>query len=87
MDPEVLHQLTLWSGRLAATFLVLNFTTCFVMPWARNRLPWRGQRPGRDQKDNYGHFQFTAVHRWFAWSSITVVAIHIALSILSSVSD
>jgi hypothetical protein len=84
MSPELLHQLSLWSGRLAALLLVLNFTTCFVMPWARNRLPWRGSRPGRDQKDAYGHFQFTGVHRVFAWGAIIATAAHIIVVILSS---
>ena len=83
MDPETLHQLTLWTGRFAALFLVLNFTTCFVMPWARNKLPWRGAHPGKDNRDKYGRFQFTFVHRWFAWSSIIVVAIHVVFSIIS----
>jgi|GEM_PF-5067280 len=80
MNQELLHQLTLWSGRLAALAIVLNFTTCFVMPWARNKLPWKGSRPGRDQKDKYGWFQFTGIHRIFAWSAIVLVAVHITLS-------
>lgn len=81
MSLDFLYQLTLWSGRLAATVLVLNFTTCFVMPWARNKLPWRGSRPGRDAKDSFGKFQFTAAHKLFAWSTIVTVALHIILSI------
>jgi len=84
MSKELLRELILWSGRLAALLLVLNFTTCFVMPWARNRLPWKGSRPGRDQRDKFGAFQFTAVHKWFAWSSIVMVIAHIVLSIIRS---
>jgi len=83
MDPKLLHELTLWSGRLAALAFVLNFTTCFVMPWARNKLPWRGGRPGKDQKDKFGWFQFTAAHKVFAWITIVAVVVHITLSIFS----
>ncbi|MFO0704566.1 MAG: hypothetical protein U0517_01140 [Candidatus Andersenbacteria bacterium] len=83
MSTKLLHELTLWSGRLAALALVLNFTTCFVMPWARNRLPWRGGRPGRDQKDSYGWFQFTAAHKLFAWLTILLVLVHIIISIMA----
>lgn len=83
MTRELLRDLVLWSGRLAALLLVFNFTTCFVMPWARNRLPWRGNRPGRDKRDKFGTFQFTAVHKLFAWGSIILVIVHIVLSMMA----
>lgn len=84
MNLATLHFLGLWTGRLAAIFFVLNFTTCFVMPWARNRLPWRGSRPGRDDKDKFGNFQFTAIHKIFAWSTIITVVAHIVVIIFES---
>jgi cytochrome b561 len=78
---ETFRQFVLWTGRLAAILIVLNFTTCFVMPWARNKLPFRGSKPGADEKDQFGNFQFMAVHKIFAWSAIVAVALHIILSI------
>lgn len=83
MDDKLLHLLTLWSGRVAALLFVLNFTTCFVMPWARNKLPWKGSKPGKDDKDKFGWFAFTASHKWFAWSTIISVGIHIVFSVFN----
>jgi len=82
---DILEQLSLWTGRLAALLVVLNFTTCFVMPWAKNKLVWRGARPGKDSKDEYGHFQFTATHKWFAWSTIVMIVLHISIVIIERV--
>jgi len=79
-----MRQIVLWTGRVAALLLVLNFTTCFAMPWARSKLPWRGRKPGRDEKDSFGQFQFTAVHRVFAWAAVVAVIVHVAASILRS---
>jgi cytochrome b561 len=84
MSRELWRELILWSGRIAVLTLILNFTTCFVMPWARNKLPWFGSRPGTDQKDRFGHFQFTATHKIFAWATIVFVAVHIITAILAS---
>jgi len=81
MDAETFRQFVLWSGRLAAVLIVLNFTTCFVMPWARNKLPFKGSRPGKDEKDKFGNFQFTSLHKIFAWTAIVTVIIHMILSI------
>lgn len=81
VEAETFRQIVLWSGRIAAIAIVFNFTTCFVMPWARNKLPYKGSRPGADEKDKFGNFQFTAVHKIFAWSAIAFVAIHMVLSI------
>jgi len=84
MSSELLHFFGLWTGRLAAIFLILNFTTCFVMPWARNKLPFKGSKPGKDDKDKFGAFQFTAVHKIFAWATIISVIGHIIVIILES---
>jgi len=55
---------------------VLNFLTCYAMPWARVRQPWEGERPGPDQKDQAGHFPLTHWHKYFAWAAIFFLSLH-----------
>lgn len=55
---------------------LLNFLTCFAMPWAKWRAPWSGEKPGPDQQDTIGHFPLTHYHAYFAWFAIFSLAVH-----------
>ena len=70
---------TSWTGGsayLALIFFLLNFLTCYAMPWARVRQPWEGEVPGHDQKDPLGRFPLTYWHKYFAWLAILFLSIH-----------
>lgn len=68
--------LRLISAYLSLLFFVLNFATCYAMPWARKYAPWVGEQPGTDQKDTIGHFPFTHWHAYFAWLAIFFLGLH-----------
>jgi len=61
---------------LSLVAFVLNFLTCYAMPWARVRQPWEGERPGTDKKDESGHFPLTHWHKYFAWLAIFFLSLH-----------
>jgi predicted heme/steroid binding protein len=61
---------------LSLAAFVLNFLTCYAMPWARVRQPWEGERPGEDPKDQVGHFPLTHWHKYFAWAAIFFLSLH-----------
>lgn len=67
---------------VSGVFFILNFLTCYAMPWARRGAPWAGKRPGEDERDPGGHFPLTHWHPWFAWGAVFFLALHGALGFL-----
>lgn len=66
-----------WTGILLAVFFILNFATCFALPWSNMSLPWKGSRPGPDPLDAVPvHQHWTSVHKYFAWATVIIGAIH-----------
>lgn len=76
-----MQELIVWSGRLAVIAFILNFATCFVMPWSKDKCPWRGERPGCDIKDSEGKFTLSHYHHYFTWATIILVTIHVILAV------
>lgn len=60
-------------------FFLLNFLTCYAMPWSRVKQPWEGSVPGHDVKDTLGRFPLTYWHKYFAWAAIFTLSMHGAL--------
>lgn len=72
-----------WSGIILAVLFVLNFATCFSMPWSQNPLPWKGGRPGPDPLDVApDHMRFTTIHKYFAWATVVTGIVHGVLGLL-----
>lgn len=67
---------------LSLVFFLLNFLTCYAMPWAKWRAPWAGERPGGDDQDMIGHFPLIHWHPWFAWGAIFFFTLHGVLGFL-----
>ena len=66
-----------WTGILLGVLFVLNFATCFVLPWSQLPLPWKGSQPGADALDQVPTNQhWSAIHKYFAWGTVTVVLVH-----------
>ncbi len=66
-----------WTGIILAVLFVLNFATCFSMPWSQTPLPWKGARPGPDALDVApDHMRMTTIHKYFAWSTVIVGILH-----------
>lgn len=66
-----------WTGILLGIAFVLNFATCFALPWSGNPLPWNGSRPGPDPLDAAPvHQKWTSVHKYFAWATVVLGIIH-----------
>ena len=80
MSRELLRELITWSGRLAVIAFILNFLTCFAMPWSKDKCPWKGSRPGCDPEDKEGRFILSHYHHYFTWATIILVAIHVILA-------
>lgn len=57
-------------------FFVLNFATCYAMPWGTWREPWSGDFPGPDSKDGVGHFPMTHWHKIWAWCAVFSLTLH-----------
>ena len=57
-------------------FFVLNFATCYAMPWAKIKEPWKGDRPGKDNKDLIGAFPLTHWHKIWAWFAVMTLSWH-----------
>lgn len=65
------------SQYLALVFFVLNFATCYAMPWAKRvKVPWNGRRPGSDMTDTAGRFSLLHYHVYFAWLGIFFLGLH-----------
>jgi predicted heme/steroid binding protein len=75
--------LTAWSGYLLGLFFVLNFTTCYVMPWCTRSLPWHGTLPGPDRWDRVV-LKLSYYHRYFAWLTVIFGILHGVLGIFQS---
>lgn len=67
---------------LSLVFFLLNFLTCYAMPWAKVRQPWEGARPGKDKMDTAGRFPLTHLHKWFAWLAVFWLGVHGVLGFL-----
>lgn len=67
------------SAYASLIFFLLNFLTCYAMPWSRVRQPWEGEVPGHDRKDPLGRFPLTYWHKYFAWLAIFTLSLHGAL--------
>ncbi len=66
-----------WTGFLLAVTFILNFATCFALPWSKFPLPWEGSRPGPDPLDiNHTHLKWAQVHKYFAWATVVIGIIH-----------
>lgn len=65
-----------FSAYLALFFFVMNFLTCFAMPWSKIKEPWKGTRPGKDKLDAAGRFPLTFTHKWWAWLAIFSLSWH-----------
>ncbi len=66
-----------WTGILLAIAFVLNFATCFALPWSQLSLPWKGSRPGPDPLDSAStHMRWATVHKYFAWATVIIGIIH-----------
>ena len=72
-----------WSGILLGIFFVLNFATCFALPWSQLPLPWKGSRPGPDSLDGAPvHMHWTVVHKYFAWITVVIGIVHGILGLM-----
>lgn len=67
------------SAYASLVFFILNFATCYAMPWSRVKQPWEGVVPGHDQKDTLGRFPLTYWHKQFAWIAIFFLSVHGAM--------
>lgn len=65
-----------FSAYLSLVFFVLNFLTCYAMPWATVKEPWKGDRPGKDKDDLLGAFPLTHMHKIWAWLAIFTLTLH-----------
>lgn len=66
-----------WTGILLGIAFVLNFATCFALPWSNTSLPWNGARPGPDPLDAAPvHQKWTSLHKYFAWATVILGVIH-----------
>ena len=72
-----------WTGYLLGLFLILNFMTCYVMPWCARNVPWHGKRPGPDKYDSV-ILRLSYYHRYFAWLTIIFGIIHGVIGIFQS---
>ncbi|HSW89346.1 MAG TPA: hypothetical protein VLH19_00565, partial [Patescibacteria group bacterium] len=73
-----------FTGLLLGVFFVLNFATCFSMPWSKGSLPWKGSRPGLDPLDASGaHMHWTQIHKYFAWGTVTIGLVHGILGLMA----
>lgn len=68
--------LSTWFAYLLGIFFILNFTTCFVMPWHLKKMPWTGTRPGHDKLDQRGMLFLSYHHRTFAWLTVIFGILH-----------
>jgi len=75
--------LTSWTGYLLGIFLILNFTTCYVMPWCVRNVPWHGTVPGHDKYDSV-ILKLSYYHRYFAWLTIIFGIVHGVIGIFQS---
>ncbi|MDP3965077.1 MAG: cytochrome b5 domain-containing protein [bacterium] len=75
--------LTAWTGYVFALVFILNFMSCYVMPWCVRSVPWKGKIPGPDKWDN-SIVKMSYYHRYMAWLSIVFGILHGVLGIFQS---
>lgn len=75
--------MTAWSGYLFAIVFILNFMTCYVMPWCASSVPWQGKIPGPDKWDQ-SIVKLSYYHRYLAWATIVLGIVHGVLGIFQS---
>jgi len=74
-----------WSGILLAVTFVINFATCFALPWSHIPLPWAGSKPGPDALDAVStHKPWATIHKPFAWATVILGVIHGVLGCIFS---
>lgn len=61
-----------WTGYLLGLVFILNFSTCFAMPWAKFRLPWQESPP------------LTHYHKPLAYLTVVFGILHGIFGILAS---
>jgi predicted heme/steroid binding protein len=75
--------LTAWTGYIFGIVFILNFMTCYVMPWCARSVPWKGKIPGPDKWDK-SILKLSYYHRYWAWLTIIFGIIHGVLGIFQS---
>lgn len=70
------------SAYLSLVFFLLNFLTCYAMPWAGVKEPWKGDFPGKDKKDSIGQFPLTHWHKIWAYLAVATLFWHGVLGFL-----
>ena len=75
---EFLPILTKLTGWLAAAFLVLNFLTCWVMPWAKKCRELICKVEGVEEEPK----PLCYYHKILVWPAIIFTLIHIIIAIL-----
>lgn len=70
------------SAYLSLLFFLLNFLTCYAMPWATWKEPWKGDFPGKDKKDVVGKFTMTHWHKHWAYLAVMTLLWHGVLGFL-----
>lgn len=66
-----------WTGILLGVVFVLNFFTCFALPWSKLPVPWAGSRPGADALDRAPvHKNLASIHKYFAWATVVIGILH-----------
>jgi hypothetical protein len=63
--------LVFWSGAAVGVFFILNYATCFAMPWAKKRL--------------CKNTVLSQCHKPLAWATLITGLIHTALAVLAYV--
>ncbi len=72
-----------WTGIILAVVFILNFATCFALPWSKLPLPWTGSRPGADALDAANvHLKWAQIHKYFAWATVVVGIVHGVIGLL-----
>lgn len=74
-------QIVVFTGILVAVFFVLNFVTCFAMPWAKE-CPFPHKCPGREKCPVHKKAMLCDYHAPIAWLTIITISIHIILATL-----
>ena len=75
--------LTAWTGYIFGIIFILNFLTCYIMPWCARSVPWKGKIPGPDKWDA-SIIKLSYYHRYFAWLTIIFGILHGVLGIFQS---
>jgi hypothetical protein len=69
-------QMVLFTGILAGIFFVLNFSTCFSMPWSKSEVPHECSQ----RKCTHKRSMLCNHHKPVAWLTVITGALHIVVS-------